>query len=183
MKYTFIFLVPLAFGSASMLITNGDFEQALSTGWQQQVTHAAATISRATNYDPDPDYEARVYQGSGSGYARLYQVVDIPLTNLEFSVNAKCYAYDNHSSAWTAAAVIISYYNESGTLLGDTRICATSTQCPWSNSSTRHIILVPDSSWHNYAFNIDHDLTYLPGVVPANVKKIGVSLFDTTYHC
>jgi hypothetical protein len=183
MKHIFIILLSAAIANAGVLLTNGDIELVLGTGWSQASSGANIIIDRATTYDPDPDYEARVYKGSGSGYARLFQMVDIPTTDLEFSVYAKIYAYDNHSTAWCGAGVIISYLNENGVLLGDTRICMRSTQCPWSNSSTRHIIQATDSMWHNYAFNIDNELTNLSGVNPSDVKKIEVALFDSTYHC
>lgn len=165
------------------LLTNGAFEQPLSTGWLQATSGVNVTINRATTYDPDPDYEAYVYKGSGSGYARLYQVVDIPSTDIDFSVNAKLYAWDNHASAWTGACLLISYLNESNSLLGATRICARSQGCPWNNSSTHHLINAVDSLWHNYAFNIDDELTNLPGVTPSAIKKIQISLLDSTYHC
>jgi len=181
-RYISLFII-IGMCSASVLLTNGEFELDLSTGWLQATSGSNVTINRATTYDPDPDYEAYVYKGSGSGYARLYQVVDIPSTDLEFSVTAKVYAYDNHSSAWCGAAVVIAYLDEDGLLLGDTRICDRSTQCPWTNTSTHHIIPAVDSFWHDYAFNIDDELGNLTGVNPADVKKIKVSLFDSTYHC
>lgn len=183
MKYWLILFLCAAVGNAAVLLTNGDFELDLDTGWSQATSGVNITISRATNYDPDPDYEAQVYKGSGSGYARLFQATDIVTTDLEFSVYAKVYAYDNHATAWCGAGVIISYLNENGSLLGDTRICMRSTQCPWTNTSTHHIIQVPDSFWHNYAFNIDDELTNLSGVSPVDVKTIEVALFDSTYHC
>lgn len=183
MKHIIIVLLSAVIANAGVLLINGDIELDLSTGWSQASSGASVTIDRSTAYDPDPDYEAQVYKGSGSGYARLYQAVDIPTTDLEFSVYAKIYAYDNHSTAWCGAGVIVSYLNANGGLLGDTRICMRSTQCPWSNSSIRHIIEATDSMWHNYSFNIDNELTNLPGINPAAVKKIEVALFDSAYHC
>lgn len=183
MKYLLTLVFCFTLGSASVLLTNGDIELDLSTGWSQITSGADITIDRATTYDPDADYEVLVYKGTGGGYARLFQAVDIPTTDLEFSVTAKMYAFDNHTSAWCGAGVIISYLNDNGGLLGDTRICMRSTQCPWTNSPTRHIIQVPDSLWHNYAFNIDEELTNLNGVDPADVRRIEVALFDSTYHC
>jgi hypothetical protein len=53
---------------AENLLTNGAFEQPLGTGWLQATSGVNVTINRATTYDPDPDYEAYVYKGSGSGY-------------------------------------------------------------------------------------------------------------------
>jgi hypothetical protein len=176
-----LFIVSIC--GASVLLENGDFEQDLATGWLQATSGSNTTINRATNYDPDPDYEAYVYKGSGSGYARLYQVIDIPSTDIDFSVDAKLYAWDNHASAWAGSCVLISYLNESNSLLGATRICVQSQGCPWNNSSTHHLINATDSLWHNYAFNIDDELTNLPGVTPSDIKKIQISLLDSTYHC
>ena len=176
-------LILIGIGWANLL-TNPDFEQPITTGWTQAYTTVSYTIDRQTTYQPDPDYEAGVQTGSGSGYATLYQTVDIPSTNVNFSADVKVYAYDNHSSAWAGAAIQIVYLNSSGTRLGETRIFYGSTQCPWTNSSTMHAISAIDSLWHTYSFNVASELsTYLPGVNPANVARIKVALFDSTYHC
>jgi len=177
-----IFIASMVF--AGDFMTNGDFEEALSNGWQQASGGSSITIDRATTYDPDPDYEAQAYKGAGSGYARLFQIIDVPTTDMDFSANVKIYAYDNNADTlcWAAAALFIEYYNSSGTLLGDTRICMMTAPCPWNNTSTRHLIMAPDSFWHNYAFNIGDELTNLPGIIPANVARIGIALYDTTAH-
>ena len=169
---------------AGDFITNGDFELPLTIGWQQGSSGSSIIIDRATNYDPDGDYEVQVYKGAGSGYARLFQAVDIPITDCDFSANLKIYAYDNNADTlcWAAAAMFVEYYNASGSLLGTTRICMKTTPCPWTNSSTCHLIIVPDSLWHSYSFNIEDELTNLSGVNPVNVAKIGVALYDTTAH-
>lgn len=164
------------------IITNGDFEEPLSTGWQEATSGSNITINRATYYDPDPDYEAYVGKSTGSGYARLYQIVDIPATDLNFFVNAKLYAHAT-SSAWAGGTVVISYLDEHSSLLGETYICYISTYCPWTNSPTSHIIEVSDSLWHDYGFNIENELTNLSGVNPSDIKKIRVSLFNQIYHC
>lgn len=184
MKYIIVMTVVVAsFIFADNLVTNGDFEQELTTGWLEYSGGITDSITRATTYDPDPDYEAFVYRASEGGYSKLYQIIDIPSTDLDFSVNAKLYAYDNHTTAWTGASVMISYLNNSGFVLGTTRICARSTQCPWNNSSTMHIIAAVDSFWHNYSFNIETELANLSAVNPTDVRKIEIALFDSTYHC
>lgn len=169
---------------AGNFMTNGDFELPLSNGWQQSSSGSSIIIDRATTYDPDPDYEAQAYKGAGSGYARLLQVVDIPVTDVDFSAKLKVYAYDNNADTlcWAAAALFVEYYNASGSILGTTRICMRTTPCPWINSSTCHLIVVPDSLWHNYSFNIEDELANLSGINPANVAKIGIALYDTTAH-
>lgn len=172
--------------SAGKLGINGEFEQPLTDGWSQTINGLNVTIDRATDYDPDPDYEAYVYKGTGGGYCRLYQVAnifDIPLNELDFSVNAKLYAYDNDPEAYTGAAVELIYLDENDSCLGATKICARSSQCPWSNTSNHHIIDAPNTQWNNYTFNISDELTNLPGIAPGDIKKIQISLIDSTYHC
>lgn len=180
----FIIVAVASLVFAGDFMTNGDFEQPLSNGWQQASGGSSITIDRAVTYDPDADYEAQAYKGAGSGYARLYEIVSVPVTDMDFSANLKMYAYDNNADTlcWAAAALIVEYYNSSGTLLGDTRICMKTTPCPWTNSSTCHLIVVPDSFWHSYSFNVDDELTNLPGINPANVARIGIALYDTTAH-
>ena len=166
----------------SELIINGDFEQPLSTGWGQIIYGPNGVIDRATDYDPDPDYEAYVYKGSETGFAQLFQVVGIPSTNLDFSIDLKLYAYAN-STAWAGAAVLISYSDQNNVLLGQTYICARTTHCPWTENSTTHIIDASDSEWHYYGFNIDEELTRFAGVNPSDVAKIQISLYCKTSHC
>jgi hypothetical protein len=182
-KYLLVILVITGFIFADNLVVNGDFEQPLTTGWLQATSGSNTTINRATNYDPDPDYETYVYKGSGDGYARLYQIIDVSTIDLVFSINAKFYAYDNHSSAWAASAVVISYMDESNTVLGETRIYQGSIGCPWTNSSTLHLINASDTNWNNYEFNIVDELANLPGVDSLEIDKIEVALYSFTSWC
>jgi hypothetical protein len=179
-KYLIIICVLSGFAFASQFLTNGDFEQPLTIGWHDSLYGTNSSINRATHYDPDPDYEAYAYKGTGDGSTKLYQTVDVLTTDLEFSINAKLYAWSNSSICWAGAAIVIAYLNETNALLGETMICDRSYACPWTNSSTRHLIEVTDSLWHNYAFEIDAELVNLSGINPANVKRIQVSLFGRT---
>jgi hypothetical protein len=181
-KYLILFLLA-GICSASVLLTNGDFEQPLTTGWQQVASGSYSVINRATTYDPDPDYEAYAKDQYGS-YARLWQTVDIPTTDLEFAVNAKLYSYDNNADTlcWAGAAIDISYLDSYGQLLGETRICQVTTPCPWSNSATCHLIMAPNTDWNPYSFNINSELANLPGVNAADVSKIEVALYAKTEH-
>lgn len=180
----FLLIITPAF--AGKLLTNGEFESALSDSWTQIKAGLNIVIDRATNYDPDPDYEVQVSMGTGGGYCKLSQVAiiyDMPLNELQFSVNAKLYAYDNDAEAWSGAAVNILYMNGNDSVLGDTKICARSSGCPWTSTATTHIIAAANTSWNSYSFTISSELTNLPGVVPAQIKKIGVTLLDTINHC
>ncbi len=177
-----LFIIGLT--QASVLLTNGDFEQPLNTGWYESTSGGNAVVDRATNYDTDPDYEARSLVNNGSGTAQLWQVVNIPTTDLQFAVKAKLYAWDNNADTLccAGAAVIISYLDESGSLLGDTKICRFSEPFPWANSSTSHLIIASNTNWNNYSFNINDELNNLSGVNPQDVKKIKITLYAKTEH-
>ena len=183
MQKSLILILAIGLCFASNYITNGDFEQVQSVGWTQS-SYGSATITRGTAYDPDPDYEIYLYKASGTtGHATLQQTVDIPTTHIDFKVTAKLWAWDNYSGAWAGAAVVVGYLNASNQLLGDTKICMFSYDCPWTNSPTCHIMQIYDSLWHDYEFNIHEELANLPGVDAAEVAKIRVTLVDSVVHC
>jgi hypothetical protein len=164
------------------LVINGGFEQAFTTGWQQETVGSAWYIDRATNYDPDPDYEAFVRHYTGSGSARLYQDVVIPSTNVEFAVRARILATAT-SPAWAGAAVVLSYLDQHGFLLGETYIGVKSATCPWNDGPTLHVIAAAYDVWMDYGFNVADELNHLPGVDPAAVHKIRISLYVRAADC
>ncbi len=185
MRFVLIGLVAVNFLGAGNWLINGDFEMDLSSGWTSTQGGSTIYIDRATTYETDPDYEVRAEKQAGSGFAKLSQTTDITTpSEFTFSIKTKLYAYDNNADTLTyaAAAVRIYYKNTSGTTLGETRICQFSAPCPWQNTSTCHLITVSDSLWHTYSFNLQTELGNLPGVSPANVKKIEIALYDTTAH-
>uniref|UniRef100_A0A7C4XL22 Uncharacterized protein n=1 Tax=candidate division WOR-3 bacterium TaxID=2052148 RepID=A0A7C4XL22_UNCW3 len=185
MKIICTALVMTGLLAAGNWAVNGDFEDSLDHGWMKTTGGYNITIDRAPGYDPDPDYELRAEKGGGNGYARVYQIVDIPAINdFSFYVNAKLYAYDNNADTLTygATAVIVGYLSASGLLLGETRICQFTTPCPWQNTPTCHLIFVDDSLWHSHSFNLNNELGNLPGVNPTDVKKIEIAFYDTTAH-
>lgn len=183
-----ISLLIIAFCQASVLLTNGDFEQDLRAGWQYRLVTPTYddSLGRDTKYHPDEDYEVFVKKHHAT-LAKLYQTVNIPTTDLEFSVSAQLYAYEYPSPStyyWSAAAVVLIYLDNNNNRLGETRITNKSQHCPWSNSSTLHLINVTDTlNWHTYNFNLNSELNYLPGVNRSNIKKIQVALIDTTNGC
>ncbi|MEO0072442.1 MAG: hypothetical protein ABIK10_03225 [candidate division WOR-3 bacterium] len=172
---------------AGRLLTNGDFEQPLNISWYSSIISATSydTIDRQAYFHPDPDYEVRVKKYDAV-CAKLYQTVPIPTTDLDFSVNAKLYAYEYNPSAsyWAAAAVILRYLDSNNNLLGETRITYKTPHSPWINTSTIHLINAPDpNNWYQYSFNLNSELTNLPGVNPSAIRKIQVVLMDTTDGC
>ncbi len=186
MRRYFASLLLVALGSASVLLTNGDFEQDLSVGWTLSGTmYSLDTVDRATNYDPDPDYEARVKKYDAP-YVKLAQTVDIPTTDLQFAVDVKLYAeeFDPLDVYWATAAIVLYYQDAEDNLLGQTRICYNTPHCPYTNSNIFHMIEVGSgTNWYDYSFNVNDELDNLSGVNPADIAKIQVALYDTTDGC
>jgi hypothetical protein len=185
-KFAVLSTILFICGYSSVLLTNGNFEQDLTAGWTKVSAWAYDSISRGTSYEPDADYEVLVLKDSiyCGGMTKLYQTVDIPTTNLAFSVKAKIHAYANTADEylWAGAAVEISYLSAAGTVLGKTRINRMTTHCPWASTPTLHLINAANENWNTYSFNINTELANLPGVVPSQVMRISVACFDSTYH-
>jgi len=186
-KYLILLLI-IGFCSASHLLVNGNFEQPLSVGWLSSIGSQSTsdTIDQQTYFQPDPDYEVRVRKYDAT-HAKLYQTVDIPTTDLDFSVDANLYAYEYNTAAtyWAAAAVCLRYLGQNGNLLGETRIAHRSMHCSWTSSSYLHIINVSTgNAWQSFTFNVAQELTTnLPLVNQQSIKKIDVVLLDTTNGC
>jgi hypothetical protein len=185
-KYMMMFLI-FNVASAAVLLTNGDFEQDLVAGWTQTIQgeNYYDTLDRSVDFYPDPDYEVRVKKYDAA-YAKLFQTVNIATTDLEFHASALLYAYEYNpaTSYWAAAAVVLSYLDNENEVLGETRICHLSPHCPWVGSDNLHLIEIADPyNWYEYSFNINDELTNLPGVDPADIAKISVALYDTTDGC
>jgi hypothetical protein len=183
-KLALVLALVTGLGMASTLLTNGDFEKDLTDGWQIFQYSTFDTINRGTGYDPDPDYELYVLRNYGNGYCKVWQTVDIPTTDLAFSVQTKLWAYDNDADTlcWAASAIRIYYLDQSGAVIGETRIVYFTDPCPWISTSVLHVIDASDSLWHTYAFNVNAELANLPGVNPSAIKKIQVAAYDTTAH-
>jgi len=184
MRYILVLTLTIGICGASNYMVNGDFEQDLNVGWVQLMSGGGTTILRSTTYDPDPDYEVYVYKASGTtGYAHLSQTASIPTCNIDLSFKAKLYAWDNYSGAWAGAAVVIEYLNSADAVLGETRVCQWSYDCPWTNAADCHIIQVADSLWHDYSYNVLDELVYVPAVDPDAVAKIKITLVAEVAHC
>jgi len=186
-KYLIMTLIMWGFVFAVPFLTNGDFEEpfTFTTGWLYNGTYVDYCVNRGVNYDPDPDYEVYIHTHGGFfRYLKLYQTVDIPTTDLEFSVNAKLYAVTYcHPWSWAGAAVVVSYLDESNSVLGETMICYSIGPCPWTNTDTSHIIEVTDSLWYSYAFNIEDELANLSGVNQSEIARIQVALYIRMEWC
>ncbi len=182
MKQIFGLVLIIGLAQASNFLINGDFEQPLDIGWQDTIV-LGGYIDRSTIYEPDPDYEVMLYKSGSDGYISLFQTASIPSTNLDFSCRTKLYAYRNTPGDWAGSGIIVTYLDDLENQLGETRICYYTADCPWTNSPYLHLIVVTDNDWHDYAFNIDEELTNLSGVNAAEIAKIRVAVFDTTQFC
>lgn len=185
-KYLCVLLI-LNMAYAGVLLTNGDFEQTLDMGWTQRIQGGSTqdTIDRQRHFHPDGDYEARVKKYDDA-YAKLWQTVAIPTTNLEFSVYTRLYSHEYNVAGlnWISAAIVLAYIDENDNLLGETRICHNSPHCPYTNTPTFHMIPhVDPNSWSAYSFNLNDELINLPGIIPSDIAKISVALYDTTNGC
>jgi len=182
-KYLILLLIIIGFCSAGHLLTNGNFEQQLNVGWSQTIgtQGTADTIDRLLDIFNNNIVRVKKYDAT---HAILYQTVDVPTTDLEFSVLANLYAYEYNSTTtyWAATAVCLRYLDNNNVLLGESRITSKTLHCPWISSNTLHIInqWLP---WSTYSFNINTELANLPGVNPSDIKKIQVALIDTTDGC
>jgi len=162
---------------AQELLTNGDFEQPLEVGWTVDTSGGYITINRDPNLQPDPDYEALVYK-LYTGYASIYQIVDLPNLSYDFSFYARFRKKEGSSTCWPVSAVIIAYLDAGNNLLGETRVYYPSPYCNWQAGPTLHLVLVTDTLWNYYYFNIRDDIVHnLPGVDTAQVRKAKVSLY------
>ncbi len=171
-----IFVLP-SYVFATELVTNGGFESDLPPAWQVESAGAAASVSRATDHDADPDYEVLAEKGTGNGFAKLNQTVVIPATDVDISLNAKMEATATSGGPWAAAGVALHYENHFGDVLGTTMIVLKTPDCPWVDSSTFHMIPVPDGEWNNYMFNVGGELANLLGVDMMAIHQIRISLF------
>jgi len=163
-------------------VTNGDFEEATSTGWEESIAGLGATISRGTFYDIDMDYEVHLEKTSGSGHVKLKQQFSIPSTNITLSAKLKIYA-EATGIAWASAGLAIIYLDQNDALLGRTVIGAKTRLCPWVDSPTFHYIDAEGDQWAEYALDLGEELLNLPGIERERIRKLDVQLAVVAVDC
>lgn len=156
------------------LVANGDFEQDYTTGWAAEFVGSAATATRGTSFDGDPDYEVLVQKGTGNGSARLHQLIPVPSVDLAFSAALKCMTSATSGGPWAAGALLLQYEDEFANVLGTTAIGQRTALCPWTNSGTFHWIPAVDQNWHDYGFVVADELAFLSEVDPQDVRRIRI---------
>ncbi len=164
------------------LLINGDFEEALDVGWETLLVGDGASVDRGQDYDLDLDYEAHTRKLTGIGQATLTQTRMIPSPNVDFTARICPHAVAS-GTAWAAAGVGLSYLDENNHVLGQTRICARTAYCTWTNGPTSHLIVAPDNSWSTHAFSLEDELVNLPGIEPNAIVRVRVEVFSYVNHC
>jgi hypothetical protein len=168
--------------AASEYLVNGDFEQPLDVGWvdSAQVEVGTYSFERSDTFgQPSPGFAAKAYKMLAR-YASIYQTLDVPDVNLTLSLDARLKIGGGSSTCWPVASVWVRYANASGLELGNTRICRSSVYSTWTKSDTVSIIEITDTTgaWNHYSLDLAQELTtHLPGINPADVKKLTIDLF------
>lgn len=178
-----ILLLLLVTGSSQELLTNGDFEQELTVGWTYADSGVGTHFAlRDTTYQPDPDFETCVSdsQYEGAGWTRLEQTVDVPGPMLTLSFWAKFAIGGGNPTCWPVASVVVSYKNESGLVLGETRFYHHNVYCNWVSGPTLSLVEITNPDWNHYTLDIANELDqHLPDINPYDLFKVEVALWDT----
>ncbi len=175
-------LLALGLTPAQNLLTNGDFEQELTVGWnQEQGGSGTVTFGRDVTYHPDPDYEAQGYLYAGPGWLALRQVVPVTTLSMDLSFWAAFELGGGSSTCWPVASIMVSFLDSSGAVLGETYFYYHNQYCTWAPSDTFHLIEVTNPGWQQYEMNLADELAQnLRGVSRARVRKVGVALYAWT---
>jgi uncharacterized protein (DUF779 family) len=171
-----------ACGFADELLTNGHFEQPLDVGWDTTAVNLAGgdTFSRADTFgQPAPGYAAKARKYLAS-YASIRQTVDIPDVNLALTFDGRLSIGGGSSTCWPVAAFVVRYLDAGGTSLGNSKIYLHDQYCTWAVSDTQSLIEVTTPGvWTQFSLDIAAELAaHLPGINPANVRKLTAELFS-----
>ncbi len=182
MRTTFILALALLAGLASAnLLVNGDFEQPIDVGWDTIAVNVAGgdTFTWSdTLGQPSPGKAVSVRKYLAR-YASLYQTVDIPDVNLTLSFDGCLEIGGGSSTCWPVAAFVIRYLDSSGVSLGNTKLYLHDQYCDWPASDTQSLIEVTTPGvWTPFSIDIATELAaHLPGIDPANIRKLTIDLY------
>jgi hypothetical protein len=182
MRTTIIFTLAAFAGLASAnLLVNGDFEQPFDVGWDTLAVNLAGgdTFTRAdTLGQPSPGYAVAVRKYLASN-ASMHQTVDIAGVNLTLTLDGCLEMGGGSSTCWPAASFVVRYLDSTGISLGNTKMYLHDQYCDWTSSDTQSLIdITMPGVWTQYGLNIASELsTHLPGIDPANVKKLTIDLY------
>ncbi len=167
----------LAYAEPIELINNGDFENPLTTGWQQDINNVrgSSEIIRDVGYDADQDYEARVYKDQ-SNSAALFQTISMPSLDLEFKADYCFSAVASDAQVQGVAAISVEYLDSQGKTLGKSIFYASAPADMLSSDAVTAAYPVEMGAWANRSFNIQNALADLPGLNADLIAQIKVSL-------
>ena len=163
--------------SGQELVRNGDFENGF-THWEQDLINNQGSyeITRSTGYRPGPDYSARVYKYMRY-YARLQQIVELPSTDVRFSVDAKLLASKGPTSGYYAnAAIILEYMNAGHSIIGHTAILKSVGNFNPGSFPNQRYQYITSNDWETYEFDLNDELARLTGINPAHVTAIRLAI-------
>ncbi len=182
MRSAVVFLAALVGLASANLLVNGDFEQPFDVGWDTVSANIAGvdTFTRSdTLGQPTQGYAAAVYKYLAY-YASMNQTVDVPSVNLTLTFDARLRIGGGSSTCWPVAAFVVRYLDAAGTSLGNSQIYLHDQYCTWAGSDTQNLIdITTPGVWTPYTLDIADELSsHLPGIDPANVKKLTIDLFS-----
>ncbi len=179
-----LLMLGAAAGQATPLecVVNGDFEQELEVGWQQLDAATNAAIARNADLDDDPDHELGLRFDNGVGEISVWQRLAIPDTDLDIATTLRARA-SGSGGAWVAAGFGLSYLDRNLVVLGQTFIGRMSSDCPWYDSPTLHLVTSAHDEWEQYSFNLNDELANLSGVDPSEIMYLEVEVYSTAENC
>ncbi|MEO0122539.1 MAG: hypothetical protein ABIL69_00850 [candidate division WOR-3 bacterium] len=184
MRVIIISVFVLNFVFAGNFIFNGNFEDSLNY-WNCYAQGETYTIHTDKMYEiEDPDSE--VYVGRLDRFiTAISQTCYIPNFNLNLSFKAKVVARcaDTSHPAPAVASIIISYLDIDENILGETRLLNYCDTLYWTPSPKLHLIELSDTNWIADTINIAEELQNLPGVNPAEIYKLRITLLGQSYGC
>jgi len=180
MKTGIITIVTFCGLASANLLVNGDFEQPINVGWDTVAANAAGgdTFTWSdTLGQPAPGYAVAVHKYLAT-YASMNQTVDVPDVNLTLTFDARFKIGGGSSTCWPVASFVVRYRDVSGASLGNTKIYLHDQYCTWAGSDTQSLIdITTPGVWTPFGLDIASELSmHLPGIDPANVKKLTVDI-------
>ena len=179
---TVLLVLAVAGIASANLLTNGDFEQPLNVGWEQDVRHAAGShrFERSdTLGQPVPGYAAKVFKQLAY-HAALRQQVEVTDVNLTLTFDARMELAGGSSTCWPTGAFILNYLDADGAELGATMFLLRDQYNTWRESDTLKLYEVEEPGvWTRYELDIAREIAdNLPGVNPSAVRRLQVQLFS-----
>ena len=175
-----LFTALVGLASANLLV-NGDFEQPIGVGWDtvsNNLAGADTVFWVDTLGQPSAGYAVAVRKHLLS-YASVQQTVDVSGANFTLTFDGRLQIGGGSSTCWPAAAFVVRYLDSTGASLGNTMLCLHDQYCTWESSDTQSLIDVKTpGEWTPFSLNVASELSaHLPGIDPANVKKLTISLY------